>query len=166
MADIYTQTNHRLAMPARLLGGLAGLVLAAMTLVTLFDVGRRFLFNAPLFGTSEFTGLCLALITVAGLALLALRNDHISVSLFDGFFEARAPRLFKGARWLANVVGMGFLLWVIWDFAVVAAETRQRTVILDWPMAYLGWALLMSSVAGVVFALFAISRQHNEGLRE
>ncbi|WP_302140074.1 TRAP transporter small permease [Halomonas alkalicola] len=143
---------------AHVLSLLGALVLAVMTAVTLFDVGRRTLFNSPLFGANEFVGLCLAVITMTGLAHLALKNNHISVTLLESLLFKMVPRTYVTVLWGVNVIGMAFIFWMIYDFALDVTESSQRTVILRWPMSYLAWTLTVLGGVGALFAVLSISK--------
>jgi TRAP-type C4-dicarboxylate transport system permease small subunit len=135
---------------------LASAVLALfMSVLTFADVTLRYLFNAPIFGSAEIVAFCLALSVFAGLALVAERNEHISVSLFEPLWLRRAPRAYAALRAAANVVGMLLFAWLLARQAGAVGAVGQISVVLQWPLFPLAAALTVFAAAGVLLALAA-----------
>jgi TRAP-type C4-dicarboxylate transport system permease small subunit len=88
----------------QLCGGLAGLALAAMMLLTVADVVLRAFFNLPIRGTFEVIELLLACTFFLALPAAFLRNDHIVVDVVDYMAPRRVPALKRAAEVLAVVV--------------------------------------------------------------
>jgi TRAP-type C4-dicarboxylate transport system permease small subunit len=89
------------------------LVIGLMAL-TVVDVGMRYGFNAPMKGSFEITELTVAVMMYAGFPLVSLRNQHVSIDLFDRLFTPRVKRLVDGAAQLlcaAIFMGVALLLW-------------------------------------------------------
>ncbi len=70
----------------RLLGGLIILIVTAMMLLTFADVVGRELFSRPLLIAPEMTTIALAATVYIGLPLVSARDEHITISLFEGLF--------------------------------------------------------------------------------
>ena len=65
------------------LGVLAALVLFCLMALTCADVIGRYFFGTPVYGAFEMTEMLLAALIFAGLPLVTLRNDHVTVDLLD-----------------------------------------------------------------------------------
>src|SRR6266852_5508558 len=66
-----------------LLGYVAAALMLSLMLLTCVDVVGRYFLNKPLTGGFELTEVLLASLIFAGLPLVTLRGDHITVDLFD-----------------------------------------------------------------------------------
>ena len=71
----------RAVVPA--LGTIAAALMFCLMLLTCVDVVGRYFFNKPVTGGFELTEMLLAALIFAGLPLVTLRGDHITVDLFD-----------------------------------------------------------------------------------
>jgi TRAP-type C4-dicarboxylate transport system permease small subunit len=69
-----------------------GTVLVAMLALTCTDVVGRYILNAPVNGKTELTRFLMAGLIAFALPLVTLRNDHITVDIFDNFFTRRLAR--------------------------------------------------------------------------
>ncbi len=78
---------------ARLSLALGALVLAVMLALTCIDVVGRYIFNAPVNGKTELTRFLMAGLIAFALPVVTLRNDHITVDIFDNFFTRPLERL-------------------------------------------------------------------------
>ena len=142
----------RLVVPT--LGLLAAAVLFCLMLVTCVDVIGRF-FNQPLSGGFELTEVLLATLIFAGLPLVTLRNDHVTVDLFDA---VTPDWLFRIQHVVACVIGLGcigFLAWRLWlraeHMAAVGETTAQLKIRLSW-VTY-SMSVLMALTAVALFVL-------------
>lgn len=93
--------------------------LAAMGTVTVVDVGGRYLFNKPFFGTVEICEFLMVLLSFGGLALAELRNGHITVDFFVTALPARIQAWLEAA---AALLGIFFWWLVAWRAAVHAGR--------------------------------------------
>ncbi len=59
------------------------LVLFAMMVLTCVDVVGRYFLSRPIFGAFEITEMLLAALIFAGLPLVTLRNEHVTVDVLD-----------------------------------------------------------------------------------
>jgi TRAP-type C4-dicarboxylate transport system permease small subunit len=97
----------------------------------------------------------LALLIFAGLPLVSLRNDHVTVDLFDA---VTPDRLFRIQHLVACAIGVActaYLAWRLWLRAgnmVAAGETTaQLKITLGW-LTY-AMSLLMALTAVALFIL-------------
>ena len=125
-----------------------------MTL-TCVDVAGRYFFNNPVHGGFELTEMMLAALIFAGLPLVSLRNEHVTVDLFD---PVTPDWLFRIQHFVACAVGVictGYLAWRLWirgGTMVAAGETTaQLKITLGW-LAY-AMAVLMALTTVSLFIL-------------
>ncbi len=138
---------------ARLIANLAlwtgGICMALISVITVADVFMRYVFLSPLPGTGEHTQLLLAVIVFSGLVLVTREGTHIVVSLFEGWLDRISPKLFSRCYFLANIAGLLFILYSMYEATLEMFEFEEETLVMEYPLAYLGIAI-------VVFIIFAI----------
>ena len=78
---------------ARISLACGAVVLAVMLALTCADVVGRYIFNAPVNGKTELTRFLMAGLIAFALPVVTLRNDHITVDIFDNFFTRPLERL-------------------------------------------------------------------------
>jgi TRAP-type C4-dicarboxylate transport system permease small subunit len=96
--------------------------LAALGIVTVIDVGGRYLFNRPLFGAVEISEFLMVVLSFGGLALAELRNGHITVDFFVGVLSGRVRAALAAA---AALLGLVFWALVAWRTAVHAFRIHE-----------------------------------------
>jgi len=154
----------RAVVPA--LGLLAAALMFCLMLLTCADVVGRYFFNKPVTGGFELTEMLLAALIFAGLPLVTLRGDHITVDLFDA---VTPERLFRIQHVLATLLGAactGFLAWRLWLRADELAARGETTSQLGFEIAWLAWAmsLLMAlTAAALVVVAFRPPQRHVPG---
>jgi TRAP-type transport system small permease protein len=104
---------------AAVCGGLAGMFLAAMMLLTVADVLLRAFANRPIRGMYELVELLLACSFFVALPAVFLRGEHIVVDLIDSV----APKTVPALRRFAEVVAIAVLAVMAWQGWQAAAET-------------------------------------------
>ena len=90
----------RALVPA--LGHVAAALILCLMLLTCVDVVGRYFLNKPVTGGFELTEVLLAALIFAGLPLVTLRGDHITVDLFD---PVTPDWLFRIQHALASLIG-------------------------------------------------------------
>lgn len=154
----------RAVVPA--LGAVAAALMFCMMLLTCVDVVGRYFFNRPVTGGFEMTEMLLAALIFAGLPLVTLRGDHITVDLFDAVTPGW---LFRVQHVVATLVGAactGFLAWRLWLRAAELASRGETTSELGFRIAWLAWAmsLLMAlTAAALVVVAFRPPQRHIPG---
>lgn len=136
------------ASAERLLGWLLPLMklasaalLFTMMILTFVDVVGRYVFTAPVFGAAEMIQFLLALTIFSGLGLVNASDDHISVDLFDRPLSRLLPRLRPLLIQFFSLVAMVIIAYQLTEFAVEAAENNRITVVLEWPLAAVAFAI-------------------------
>lgn len=138
-----------LAAAERAAGLLAAAALAAMGLVTVLDVGGRYLLAAPLPGSYELVQLLLAVSVFAALPLATARREHVVVDLLDAVLP-RAVLRATGA--LATGLAAAALALLAWQLALRGlrlAADGAATNLLRLPLAPLAWLMALLSAASV-----------------
>ncbi|MEQ9811969.1 MAG: TRAP transporter small permease [Azospirillaceae bacterium] len=130
---------------SKLLSGLllavATALLSAMMVLTAVDVFMRYVMAAPIFGASEMIQFMLAIVILAGLALVSRDNEHIVVSLFEAPLRRRFGRLYDGVVAFFNLAGSVLLTVLLVDHAGLVGLFDQRSIVLGWPLATLAYVL-------------------------
>jgi len=153
MGNGLLQWFDRAVAPA--LGVFAALVLFAMMLLTCCDVVGRYFLSRPIFGAFELTEMLLAALIFAGLPLVTLRNEHVTVDLLD---PITPDWLFRIQHVVACVLGMlstGYLAWRLWTRALSMDSAGETTAQLKFKLAYLtyGMSILMALTAVALLVL-------------
>src|SRR5437762_2957277 len=107
-----------------LLGYVAATLMFCLMLLTCVDVVGRYFLNKPITGGFELTEVLLAALIFAGLPLVTLRGDHITVDLFD---PVTPDWLFSIQHALASLIRAactGCLAWRLW---LRAADLQRRS---------------------------------------
>src|SRR5690606_10079135 len=102
---------HLITALSRILALAAGLVLAAMMLLTVADVALRWLFKYPVIGTTEITESMMACIAFFALAWCAAEKSHLKVDLVVERFPPRVQGLIDS---LTTVVGLCLVALIAW----------------------------------------------------
>lgn len=140
-----------------------GLLIFCLMVLTCVDVFGRYVLDRPLIVATELTEVLLSLVIYAGLPLVALRNAHVTVDLFDPITPRWLFRLQHVAAAIIGALCTFFIAWRLWVRAVAVTAAGESTPALH---LKLGWvAFVMSAlmagagVALVVLATRAPSKQ-------
>jgi TRAP-type C4-dicarboxylate transport system permease small subunit len=151
----------------RVLGMVSSAALLVMMLLTFADVIGRYGLHRSIFGTAEIVEYLMVITIFAGLAFTTATNDHITVTLFEGFIERHLPNV---RRWSVVLFSIGSYLLITWELlrhGVDLYGTDKRSTVLDLPLWVqpLGAGILLA-VGGVLLVSGTIwSRGHFEQLR-
>jgi len=155
---------ERAVVPA--LGYLCAVLMFCLMLLTCVDVVGRYFFNKPVTGGFEMTEMLLAALIFAGLPLVTLRGDHITVDLLDPLIP---DRLFRAQHVIATAIGVACTAYLAWRLGLRAAELASRgetTSELAFPIAWLAWAMsvLMALTAlALVVVVLRPPQRHSPG---
>lgn len=138
----------RLVVP--LLNRVAAVMLFSLMLLTCIDVAGRY-FGHPIFGAFELTEVLLAALIFAGLPLVTLRNDHVTVDLFDAVTPDWLLRIQHVGACAIGFVCIAFVSWRLWLRAVHLAAAGETTGQIKIPLAWLAYSM------SVLTALTAVS---------
>jgi TRAP-type C4-dicarboxylate transport system permease small subunit len=157
----------RAVVPA--LGVVAAALMFCLMLLTCVDVVGRYFFSKPVTGGFELTEMLLAALIFAGLPLVTLRGDHITVDLFD---PVTPDWLFRIQHVLATLIGAactGYLAWCLWLRAAGLARAGETTSQLQFKIAWLAYAmaiLMALTAAALVVTMFRPPQRHIPGASE
>jgi TRAP-type C4-dicarboxylate transport system permease small subunit len=146
------------------LGYFAALVLFCLMALTCIDVIGRYFFGTPLSGGFELTEMLLAALIFAGLPLVTLRDDHITVDLLDPVVPDWLFRIQHVVACLIGFVATGYLAWRLWLRAVGMDNAGETTAQLKFKLAYLtyGMSFLMALTAlAMLVLLFRRPTRHS-----
>ncbi len=125
--------------------------LFALMWITTVDVIGRYVFNSPLFGSTELTELTLTFVFFATLPLLCLKNEHISVDLLEHHFSSR----FKYVREIINqfllILCIATMGWGMYLLLLRAWRDELVSEILEIPTSY----ILQYTLALLVVAVWS-----------
>jgi len=122
-----------LSYPSSLLAAFAMVAIVFVTLAVVADVFMRYVFNSPIRGVWDLSGLAFALIVWGPMAMAALKGSHIAMTfLLDRF--PRVPKLALGLI-IALVSGgiLGVIGWRLLMYGIELAESKSRTDVLNIP---------------------------------
>jgi TRAP-type transport system small permease protein len=106
-----TRLHHVLYVTSRGLSIIGAIALAIMMFLAVIDVGGRYLFNKPLVGAWELTGLLLVYAAVLGLGYCQLEKHHIRVTFLYDRFSPRYQALIDSFGHLFGIVGFALISW-------------------------------------------------------
>lgn len=137
------------------LGHVAALVMFCLMALTCVDVIARYLFNSPIWGGFELTEMLLAALIFAGLPLVTLRGDHVTVDLFDPVTPDWLFRIQHVAACATGVLCTGYLGWRLWLRAEHMDRAGETTAQLKIKLAWLTYSmsLLMAFTAVALLVL-------------
>ena len=149
----------RALVPA--LGHVAAVLMLCLMLLTCADVVGRYFFNKPMTGGFELTEVLLAALIFAGLPLVTLRGDHITVDLFD---PVTPDWLFRIQHALASLIGAactGCLSWRLWLRADALDRAGETTSQLHFKLAWLTYAMaVLMALTAVALLVTLLRRPH------
>jgi TRAP-type C4-dicarboxylate transport system permease small subunit len=150
------QGNRGVLWMSRLLGGVAVTLLFAMMILTFIDVVGRYFFNFPVPGGFEITEIMMATLIFAGLPLMTISREHITVDLFDRFTPSGISHIRDAVISLICALSMGTITWRMWVKAGEAVEYGDVTAFLYIPMGPPTYFMcVMSGLTAVVFLFHA-----------
>lgn len=145
----------RLVVPAFNL--VAAVVLFCLMLLTCVDVVGRY-FGRPVFGAFELTEILLAALIFAGLPLVTLRNDHVTVDLFDAVTPDWLLRIQHVVACALGIVCVGVVSWRLWLRAAHMAAAGETTGQLKVPLSWLAYSMSALAALTAVSLLVLILR--------
>jgi TRAP-type C4-dicarboxylate transport system permease small subunit len=123
---------------------LSVLLFWALAGIVFLQFFTRYILNDSLAWTEEIARYVLMALTFTGSAMAARRGTHIAVE----FLPLALPPVVR--RWVvagSNLVTIGFFAastWLCWQ--VAEAMRFQPMVVIDWPLAWVYWAILAGLV--------------------
>jgi len=109
--------------------------LAMMMLVTAVDVLSRFLFNLPITGSIEISGIFLLLTILLGIPYAAARKQHVSIDILVSRFSEKIRLNIESITLLVAVLMFSIIVWRTVKYAVFKQGMHAATPVLDIPLA-------------------------------
>ena len=147
----------RVVVPA--LGTIAATLLFAMMLLTCVDVIGRYFFSSPIYGGFEITEMLLAAMIFVALPLVTLRNDHITVDVFDALTPDWLFRVQHIAACLTGMLSTGYLAWRLWGRATTLDAGGATTAQLKFKIGYLAYSMSILMALAAVALLILVFRR-------
>lgn len=143
---------------APLLGYVAAGLLFILMIFTCADVFGRYFFNRPMVGGFELTQISLAVLIFAGLPLITLRNENITVDLFDHFIPAPLRRIQYAIVQLIGAVISAVLTRQLWARGDQLMLMQDTTIEYQIPLFYVAYTMsVLMGATTLVFVLMAFS---------
>jgi TRAP-type C4-dicarboxylate transport system permease small subunit len=105
------------------LGVLSAAALCLMMIVTVVDVGGRYLFNKPIYGSYELIGMLLVAAGPLGMALCQKDRNHIVVSLI---VDKLSPRIQIIINSIALFLSLGTYTIITWQMFKLTVQYWMR----------------------------------------
>ncbi|MBT3915517.1 MAG: TRAP transporter small permease [Rhodospirillaceae bacterium] len=142
----------------RLIGLLLAVTIFFMMAVTFIDVIGRYFFLAPLPAADELTKLAMAVSIFGGLPLVTRHREHVTISLFDGFFSAPVLKVRQIVVDIICIGVMGGLVWRLILQAQSLAEFDDKTLFLSVPLAPFAYFMAVMSATTIVVLIIMLWR--------
>jgi len=153
-SDDFDAGNTVLGRLELLLNLFLALVLFALMVLRCVDVAGRYVFNAPVPGTSELTGLGLCLLIFGALPVVTAHSEHVSVGLLEMLIGHRSRAIERVMLLATSLVALALMAWRLWDKAQTLAAYGDGTSYLNVPLAPFAYFMsVMSALAVVIVAL-------------
>ncbi len=154
VTDVPTPRQHRLVRGAeRVLALLSALLLFAMMVLTFVDVTGRYVFSAPLPGGFETIELMMGMLVFTALPLVTADQEHVTVSLFDGFFVGVRRRIQQTCIALIGAGFVGAMTWRLWAVSERIAGYGDYTPQFHIPIAPVGYLMTVCSALTTIVLL-------------
>lgn len=116
-----------------IIGGLCLFLMAALTFI---NVLARYVFSAPIFGSSELVQIWLALLVFSALASVSLADRHIKVDLFDKQLDKFIPRARSLIVESLTAIPLLLIAYQLFSLSLTALKHDRTTIVLQIPLAY------------------------------
>jgi TRAP-type C4-dicarboxylate transport system permease small subunit len=154
-------------LTARVLAVIAGTALLVMMVLTFVDVIGRYGFHRSIFGTAEIVEYLMIFTIFAGLAFVTATNDHITITMFDGWIERWLPNVRRWAVILFSIGCYGLIAWHLIFHGYDLWTSGKRSTVLDLPLWIMPGAAGALSAVGLALIVLATakSRGYPERIR-
>lgn len=139
----------------RVFSFILGLIVAGMMVMTFIDVVLREVFLAPLIIAPELTTIGLAAMVFVGLPIVSLRDEHITISLFEKLFRGPVQRIKKALIAVLLAFLSGVLCVQLWAHAVKMGP--EVMMFLEVRKTYIAYVMsVLSGLTALVFLIRAV----------
>jgi TRAP-type C4-dicarboxylate transport system permease small subunit len=141
------------------LGAIAATVLFALMVLTCTDVIGRYFLSQPVYGAFEITEMLLAGLIFAGLPLVTLREEHVTVDVLDSITPDWMHRVQHIAACVLGALSTGYLAWRLWIRATSLDAAGETTAQLKFKLAYLTYAMsILMALTALALVLQGLRR--------
>ena len=128
---------------SRLFGYVSTGVLGLMMLLTVADVFLRFVFNAPISGTTEITEFMLVVVVFPALAWCAVTGKMVKVDLLMAHFPSRVQAIVDS---ITLFLALGVFVIITWQSFLESKVVDSSTSLLGLPSAPFYWVMTVGLV--------------------
>lgn len=136
------------------LGSLGAALLMVMMVLTVCDVVGRYVFNAPVAGATELTGMLLAAVIFLGVPAVSFETEHVTVDLMSDRVPGWIVPFRKLATGLLSAVVLAVVAWRIWVYASQIGGYGGTTTTLELPVAPLGYFCSVCTMLGAALTFY------------
>ncbi|MEH6579678.1 MAG: TRAP transporter small permease [Amphritea sp.] len=137
-----------LYMSGQWLSAIAMMLLVAMTIT---DVFLRWVFNSPIYGSSEIANLLLTITVGAGLLVTTSTRSHIKVDMLEHYLVRRFGNAYHTINKYFEALGAVAFAGFVGLYAYEALSFDEVTVVLEWPVAPVFFVAALSSSIAVIY---------------
>jgi TRAP-type C4-dicarboxylate transport system permease small subunit len=145
MVDKTNIINTGLSRVTTFINNIALAMVAACGLLTAMDVILRYVFNRPLFGSSEVTEFMLFTLFSFSVAHCAIRSDHIIVDIVVNHLSSKNRAAVECITGAFSVAICAIIAWRNFVYAVTLMGTGTSSTMLN---TYLGIACRFFQILG------------------
>ena len=138
-----------------ILNTLGGVSLAAMTILTTYQVITRYVFNAPSTWSEELVGYLFAWSTMFGAAAITGERGHMNIPVIVDLFPANVRKIF---HIFGEVVALLFsaAILVYGGFTVSSLAMGQQTSSLPVAVGFFYWVMPICGILMVIYSALNI----------
>ena len=118
----------------RAVHGVGLAVLLLLMLVTVADVIGRYVFDHPIPGTFELTGLMLAMIVFFALGHTQIHRGHVRISMIASFLSPKKGIILDGVIHLVSFSLFSLVAWQLTEHAHRLWAANNVSGVLSWPV--------------------------------
>ncbi len=137
-----------------MLGAIGAVLLFLMMTLTFVDVWGRYIFNSPVPGGFEITELMMAALIFAGLPLVTLHDEQISVDLIDQFMPKSLLRWRDALVGILSSVMVAVLSHRMWIKAQEQVNYGDETAALNIPVAPVTYFMSVATALTCVLMIY------------
>jgi len=142
-----------------LLGIVAGAILFAMMALTAVDVFQRYVMGVAIRGAFEVTELMMVVLIFAGLPLVSLKDEHVTVDLLDHALPRVVRRSLRVIAHLVAAAALAGMSWLLWRKAGQVVEYGDVTAALRVGLAPFVYLMSGLSLVTALIHLYAAFRR-------
>lgn len=133
----------------RIIGILAGISLAVMTILVLLQILFRFCLGIPFPESQELAVYSMVYVTMLG-SVMAIRNrTHVAVNFFVDLFPSHLANITRIIAYLLTVAFFCLLTWQGW--LLTLRSMTQKSTVTGIPTGYIVISIPVASVVAIIF---------------